>query len=145
MSIRLRWILLGLVFAWGCNQGGSHGYSKPPANSYNSMVVQLRIDGQPISVDGARVSPKFWNPTEVKPVIGRLFRPEEYARQGPRVVMLSHDLWEESFNSEPATVGRAIELDGAPAIVVGILPPGFRFPEATRLWVPRASGSKHGS
>jgi hypothetical protein len=108
------------------------------------MVVQLRIAGQPISVGGARVSPEFWNQTEVKPIIGRLFRPEEYALHGARVVMVSHNLWEESFNSEPAMVGRAIELDGASTIVVGILPPGFRFPEAARLWVPRASGSKHG-
>lgn len=141
MVTRLGLILLGLVVAVGCDLVGSPDYTEPPANSYTSAVFQLRLTDQPTSVDGAKVSAEFWS--GARPVIGRLFVPEEYqTRPGPAVVVLSHDLWEESFKSDPQTIGRSIELDGVPTVIVGILAPGFHFPERARLWVPRRSGSK---
>lgn len=141
MSTRLGLLLIGLLVALGCNRGGSTAHSEPPASSYTSTVFQLRFADQQTSVDGARVSPEFWGQTEIRPAIGRLFVPEEYAAPSdPRVVVLSHYLWEQSFGSDPSTIGKTIALDGVPTTVVGILSPEFRFPENARLWVPKTSG-----
>ena len=64
--------------------------------------------------------------------------------------MLGDRVWRERFSADPSIVGRAIDLNGAPYTVVGVMPPGFAFPRAaempgsfmlpreTGLWVPLA-------
>ena len=37
-----------------------------------------------------------------------------------------------------AIVGRGISINGFPHTVIGVMPPGFMFPETQRLWVPLA-------
>src|SRR5262249_4748620 len=44
-----------------------------------------------------------------------------------RIVILSDALWHNRFGASPDVLGRSIELDGISHIVVGVLPPGFRF------------------
>jgi putative ABC transport system permease protein len=137
---RLGLILVALLASWACNQEGSSFYKEPPANSYSSQAFRLQVGDRTISLDGARVTPEFWAETRVQPSFGRLFVPEEYADPSNRVVaLLSNDLWEESFHSDRGTIGRIINLDGVPTTIVGILPPGFQFPERALLWVPKRS------
>ena len=53
--------------------------------------------------------------------------------------ILSYSLWQRRFGGDPGVVGRTVVMDGRPGTVVGIMPPGFGFPAATRhteLWVP---------
>src|SRR5262249_3497479 len=67
----------------------------------------------------------------VSPSLGRWFRPEEDSpgvAGGANPVILSHETWQEHFNSDPSIVGRSIQLDQAPYVVVGVMPPGFQFP-----------------
>ncbi|HSM60535.1 MAG TPA: ABC transporter permease, partial [Longimicrobiales bacterium] len=52
------------------------------------------------------------------------------------VAVLSHAVWEQSFGSDPAVVGSLQELDGVRRRVVGVMPPGFSFPEGASVWVP---------
>src|SRR2546427_12758492 len=40
------------------------------------------------------------------------------------------------FASDPAPIGRAIDLDGTPYTIVGVLPPAFDAPFSSELWVP---------
>ena len=52
-------------------------------------------------------------------------------------IILSHGLWERRFGSDPAIIGRAINLDGQSFTVVGVMPRNFQFPKRTdKLWVP---------
>jgi putative ABC transport system permease protein len=140
MPTRLGLILLGLFAAWACSREGSTLYKEPPASSYTSQVFHLRTSDKVTPLDGALVSPEFWAATKVMPVLGRPFITEEYtASRNRTVVLISNDLWEESFHSDQRTIGREIDLDGVPATIVGILPPGFRFPGKSRLWVPKES------
>jgi putative ABC transport system permease protein len=75
----------------------------------------------------------------VRPAAGRAFLPQEDAPGGERVVILSHALWQQSFGGDPQMVGRQIKVDGQPHTVVGIMPPGFRFPQDDiALWLPYA-------
>ena len=62
------------------------------------------------------------------PVLGRNFLPEEDRPNGPHVVMISYALWKGHFDSDPHILDRAINLDGSPARVVGVLPKDFQFP-----------------
>ncbi len=53
-------------------------------------------------------------------------------------MILSDDLWRRRFGGDPQVIGRAITLGGQSRTVVGIMPPGFRFPEESDLWLPLA-------
>ena len=69
-----------------------------------------------------------------------MFTAEENAG-GAFVAVLSHGLWQRRWGGDPAIVGRVLNLNGSPFTVVGILPAGFRPPEAlgqqgTDLWMP---------
>jgi predicted permease len=73
----------------------------------------------------------------VEPQVGRWFTEMEDAPNGPSVVVLSHDLWTARFGQDREILGRTITLDGASAEVVGVMPPGFGFPDRDqRLYRP---------
>ena len=49
-------------------------------------------------------------------------------------VLLSHGLWRRRFGSDPAILGRQLRIDGKSLTVIGVMPPGFRFPFQSDLW-----------
>jgi predicted permease len=49
-------------------------------------------------------------------------------------VLLSHGLWQRRFGSDPGIVGRQLRVDGKSLTVIGVMPPGFRFPFQSDLW-----------
>ena len=61
-----------------------------------------------------------------KPMLGRIFLPEEDQPGKPATVVLTYGFWQREFASDPNIVGRAITLDGDPHTVVGVLSPSFR-------------------
>ena len=53
--------------------------------------------------------------------------------------MIGHRLWQRRFNSDPSIAGRSIVMNGQRFTVVGVMPPGFHFPDAaTEFWIPLA-------
>jgi predicted permease len=84
----------------------------------------------------------------VRPIAGRTFTEDEAtasaAPGGPNPLVISHGLWQRLFAGDPTAVGRKLELDGSPAEVLGVMPPGFRLPtdfgedaaEPTDVWLP---------
>ncbi|HEY4588380.1 MAG TPA: ABC transporter permease [Thermoanaerobaculia bacterium] len=62
----------------------------------------------------------------VRPLLGRTFEP---GRKEPGdVIVLSEKLWRRRFGGEKSVIGRAIQLDGSPYTVVGVMPAAFDFP-----------------
>ena len=49
-------------------------------------------------------------------------------------ILLSHGLWQRKFGSDAGIVGRQLHIDGHTLTVVGVMPPGFRFPFQSDLW-----------
>jgi predicted permease len=89
--------------------------------------LRLTGRGEPEPVTGIDVIGNFFQVLGVQPAMGRLFTPEE-ARGGPHpVALLANAYWRRQFSSDPAIVGKAIELNGTPITVVGVLPDGFDF------------------
>jgi hypothetical protein len=72
----------------------------------------------------------------VAPRQGRGFQGGEWHAGGERVVVIGDDLWRRAFGADAAILGRAVAVDGEPATVVGIAPPGFRFPQGAEIWAP---------
>ncbi len=65
----------------------------------------------------------------VQPILGRQIRPEEDTPGGPRVVLLSHGVWQRRYAGDPSVVGRTITVNGNPHTIIGVMPPQFQFPE----------------
>jgi len=104
-----------------------------------SLGFNLSGEGDPRRVSGARVSANLFAVLGATPILGRGFLEGEDRRGADPVVVLGHGLWVERFEADPDVVGRETLVDGEPRIIVGVMPPGFRFPDdAIRLWVPFA-------
>ena len=105
--------------------------------AFGSAGFNLARDGEAERVEGATVSTDFFRVLGVTPLRGRVPLADEVVRNGPsRVVLLSHALWMRLFGGDETLVGKTISLNGSPATVVGIMPPGFMFPDRTEAWTP---------
>lgn len=105
---------------------------------------------EPEVVLGARVTASLFSVLGVNAAHGRTFLPEEDQPGRDDVVVMSHALWQSRFGADSGILGQTIVLDGASYTVVGIMPPGFRFPGGiglgkrlrmgprTDLWKPMA-------
>ena len=71
----------------------------------------------------------------MRPALGRGFTPGETTGREPRVAILSHRTWRTRFGGDPALVGRAVQVNGEPVTVVGIMPPALLL-LGTDLWLP---------
>jgi putative ABC transport system permease protein len=83
--------------------------------------------GEPLRVRSHLVSSEFFPLLGVKPLLGRTLTDADDRPKAPRVVVLSHRLWEDRFGSDPKVIGRVIRVNDNPIEVVGVMPPGFRF------------------
>jgi hypothetical protein len=110
-------------------------YNQPADGTYEPRVYQVKIDDSARSIRGAEVTREFFQGAGAQPLLGRFF--VEGDEGSSPVVVLSHELWTERFNSSPEVIGRTIEIDGRQATVVGVGPPQFQFPDGAQLWTPR--------
>ena len=77
------------------------------------------------AVEGALCTAGLFRALGVKPLYGRWFAPEDEAGEATAAVILSHALWKQHFNSDPAVIGRTVRLDGRDQTIVGVMPEGF--------------------
>jgi macrolide transport system ATP-binding/permease protein len=77
--------------------------------------------------DGATVSSGFFSALGVAPLLGRDFRAGEDLAGSPRTVILSYGTWQKRYGGRPDVLGQMVTLNGAPNIIIGVLPPEFDF------------------
>ena len=98
---------------------------------------------------GDRVATTFFDVLRVAPALGRAFTEQDDV-PGAAPVLLSHQLWQRAFGSDPSLVGRTIILGERPRTVIGVMPRGFAYPSPqTEFWIPLgltdAERGDHGS
>ncbi|HEY7817555.1 MAG TPA: ABC transporter permease, partial [Vicinamibacteria bacterium] len=93
-------------------------------------------DREPERIATADVTDNFFSVMRVDPVEGRAFTPGEDRYGAELVVVIGHDLWRRRYGSDRGLLGRTILLDGRENVVVGVAPPGFRYPRQTEVWRP---------
>jgi putative ABC transport system permease protein len=64
----------------------------------------------------------------VNPLVGRTFSVEEDLPDVPRVVVLSHGMWQTEFGGDPDIVGRSMIVADRPVTIIGVMPAEFEFP-----------------
>jgi putative ABC transport system permease protein len=105
------------------------------AGAESGRGVTLTDGGAPDRVIRSVATPNVFDVLGVRPALGHGFAPEERQPGRARVVVLSDALWRSRYGADPRVVGRTIRLDGVTHEVIGVMPAGFRFPNAdVQLW-----------
>lgn len=144
-----------IVYLWSIDRGDDHR-SVAPGNfftfrrdaksferlaTYTGASFNLTGGGLPERLVGARVSAGYFDVFGVKPALGSAFGEAEDRPGREQVVVLSHRLWRERFDSDPDVLGRSIRLNGKLYEVTGVMPASFELRSSDpRLWVPIALG-----
>lgn len=97
--------------------------------AYSQSGTSLTSGGdEPERVLGADVSAELFPMLGVEPLIGRVFTPEEDKAGAPPVVVLGYGLWQRRFGGDKTIIGREIKFGARSITVIGVMPPGFKFP-----------------
>jgi putative ABC transport system permease protein len=103
--------------------------------------TELRSDGPAASVRMAWITPELFSVLGVRASLGRTHRPEEGHVGGDvHKAIISDRLWQAGFGGASDILDRTLRLPTTTYTIVGVMPPGFRFPDTTDIWVPLASG-----
>jgi predicted permease len=102
------------------------------------VTIQRTFTGneEPEILDGTRVSHDLFGILGVQPQVGRGFTLEDDGPAAPPTLILSERLWLGRFGGRQEIVGSTVLLDGAPHVVIGVMPRGFAFPDEASFWVP---------
>ncbi len=100
----------------------------------NFTIVEA---GEAERIRGGSVTPNLFRLLGLQPMLGRHFNDDEAQPPGfEPVVLISHRLWQRRFGGDTAILGKSAWLNGRALIIVGVMPPGIRFPERDDIWVP---------
>jgi putative ABC transport system permease protein len=95
----------------------------------------LTSGGEPDRIDGATITSNFMHVLGAQPQLGRTFQADDDQHQDLNLALISDSLWRGRFGAQPSLVGRTITVDEQPYTVIGVMGPGFQFPERSELWV----------
>ena len=124
-----------MVDAWGEQtqilEGAAH---------YSGGDMQLEeADGEFVGV--GRLSAEVLDLLGVSPLLGRGFDAAETVSGADAVALVGHRFWTTRLASNPAVLGTTVTLDQRPHVIVGVMPPTFRFPfPDIQVWVPLTGG-----
>jgi predicted permease len=111
-------------------------------NYLEGNTAALRIQNEQISSNLFRV-------LGVQPALGRGFiveAPGFGASKNAGTIVLSDAVWQEAFGGDPNVLGKGVKINDASYTVVGVMPPGFRYPDgatgAGEVWTPIQLGEK---
>ncbi|HEV2983053.1 MAG TPA: ABC transporter permease, partial [Vicinamibacterales bacterium] len=113
-------------------------------SAYRAADFTVASGLRALHLDGAVVSAEFFSTLGVMPALGRAFRLDE-ERAGSDVVVISDELWRSQFGAAPDAIGRTMSVNSRPFNVIGVMPPGFRFPIGVpppQLWVTLAEDAR---
>jgi len=104
--------------------------------SYAEGTVNVFFQNRAIRYTGSWVDVGFIDALGVKPFLGEGFLEGDDQLEMPKKAMLGYDAWERDFASDPSIIGKEILVNSETAMVVGVMPRGFKFPFNSNIWIP---------
>jgi predicted permease len=96
--------------------------------------VTLRAAGsEPERAGLMQASASLWEVLGVQPQRGRLFTKDEEQHKQNRVAIITDGLWRRRFGGTENVLGQSMQIGSAQYVIVGVLPPSFRFPKKGEL------------
>jgi putative ABC transport system permease protein len=93
--------------------------------------------GDAARVQATSVTRDFFDVMGVQPIFGRAFSPDEQRLNASPAGLVSYAYWQQTLGGMRDLSSIHVKLDNHPLSIIGVLPPGFRFPDNSDIWVPR--------
>ena len=113
------------------------------AKAFQSLGAFSRFDvdvsdtwSLPSQFKGARLTANAFSVIGQRPVMGRDFMDADALPGAQPVAILAYALWQSRYRGGLDVIGRVIRVNEVPSVVVGVMPPGLRFPGDSSLWIP---------
>jgi putative ABC transport system permease protein len=112
------------------------------AAAYAPVSLALDSGAETESIAGELVTGNYFEVLGVTPANGRAFVAEEDRRGTPvHVAVVSFAFWQNRLGASPTAIGREINLNGSPYVIIGVAPRRFvgaRLGRAPDVWLPMA-------
>jgi putative ABC transport system permease protein len=97
-------------------------------------LIVTEGDARPVQV--AEITPSAFRVADGTPLMGRVLMEADERPGAPSVAVIGYDIWRTRFGSDPAVLGRSVQLGTEHVAVVGVMREGFAFPIAHEVWTP---------
>jgi len=107
---------------------------------WGAAAIPVTEGDRPLVLKQGMVTHNFFDVVGARPVLGRLFRPEDGVEGAAPVTVISYQAWQQGFGGDPSVLGRGLTTtqDLRRYAIVGVTPPGFDYPVGTDYWtMPR--------
>ncbi len=105
--------------------------------AWSQRTVTLTGQGEPERIRVTAATASLFTLLEARPLIGSLFTDADEIATHGNVVVLGESLWRERYGADPGVLGRAVQFDGRPVAIVGVLAERLAYPDHTsRAFVP---------
>ncbi len=106
--------------------------------AYDFAGPGMNVGGtdHPEQVKGIHVSAQYFRVFGVAPVIGRTFTAQEDSPNGPKVAVISHQLFTRRLGGDLRAVGAPLLIGGEPTTVIGVLPATFQSDPPADIYIP---------
>jgi putative ABC transport system permease protein len=103
-----------------------------------AMASPLSRDGKTLDLSSGYVTANLFDVLGVRPLLGRMLRPEDGDQGTPAVIVLTYATWRRVFGEDSLIVGRTLVApdDGSRITIVGVAPPGLEYPAGVDAWQP---------
>ena len=105
--------------------------------AYLTTAVNVSDGDNPERVNAIFMTANMFKVLGVRPERGQVFAPEQDLPNAEPVVVIAHELWERTFASDPAIVGKRAQIQGRARTILGVMPPGFDLHDTkAQVWAP---------
>ena len=95
------------------------------------LAGEVNVTGvaEPERVESVTVTYGTLQALGVPPAFGRSFSEADDTRETPETVILTNGYWSRRFGGDTSIIGQSVTIDSRPREIIGVMPPGFRFPD----------------
>ncbi len=106
---------------------------------YRTGIESISGGSEPTRTAVAAVSRDFFSVMGIQPWMGRGFAPEDQRFGAAPVALVSYGYWRQYLGSASDPAAVKLRVGNQFATIIGVMPPGFRFPgpDGADVWVPR--------
>jgi putative ABC transport system permease protein len=103
--------------------------------AHSGRSVAITEGEEPERIQGEIVTWNLFPMLGIAPQLGRLMREDEDQPGAQGVVLLSDAVWRRRYQADSSVINRVISINNLPYTVIGVMPPRFKFPVRSEIWI----------
>jgi predicted permease len=115
-------------------KGQTHSFSALAV--FETLTEPVVGGSEAARLEVAHVSRDLYDVIGVHPMLGRAFVAEEQVPGGSPAVLISYRFWQRYLGGATDLASRSLHVGDRVSSIVGVMPPGFDYPEGADVWTP---------